>query len=258
MITIDLSGKKIIITGALGAISEYIVKKLIEAGAFLILTDIIPMQAAKGKIKKWNLPPNSYEYKKMDVTIPENVDMVIKETFQAYPELDSAIGHAGGCELHFFKETKAEEFDRIFKFNFLGQTYFARALLKEWTKRTIPGHLIFTSSYVAKVPHQGIPSYASAKAALENFAKCLALEYAEQKIRINLVSPGNVAAGSSLKVFQEDENYRDMVLRVTPLKRQNDPEAIANAFLFMCSPLANELNGHILDVDLGVSIPKIG
>ncbi len=258
MIPIDLSQKVIFITGALGAIAEHIVRTLTQAGATLYLTDIVPENEASHRLDAWQIPPAQWVYTTMDVTDEEAVRRVVGEAFAAYPHLDTALGHAGGCGLHFFRETQGEDFDRIVAFNFLGQTYLARALLKEWVARQTRGHLVFTSSYVAKVPHQGIPAYAGSKAALETFARCLALEYADHEIRVNLVSPGNVAAGSSLKVFNEDAAYREMVLRVTPLKRQNKPEAIANAFLYLCSPLADELNGHVLDVDLGVSIPKIG
>ena len=84
-------------------------------------------------------------------------------------------------------------------------------------------------------------------------ARCMALEYAETGIRVNVVSPGNVAAGSSLKVFDEDPAYREFVLRVS-LGRRNSPESIADAFVFLCSPLANEINGQILSPDYGAGI----
>jgi 3-oxoacyl-[acyl-carrier protein] reductase len=113
--------------------------------------------------------------------------------------------------------------------------------------------LIFTSSYVARVPHTLISSYASAKAALENFARCMALEYAFTGIRVNVVSPGNVAAGSSLKVFDEDPAYREFVLRVS-LGKRNSPESIADALVFLCSPLAAEISGQILSADYGSGI----
>jgi NAD(P)-dependent dehydrogenase (short-subunit alcohol dehydrogenase family) len=126
-------------------------------------------------------------------------------------------------------------------------------VLTRWTKRQIAGHLIFTSSYVARMPHSLIPSYSSAKAALENFARSLALEYALTGIRVNVVSPGNVAAGSSLKVFDEDPAYREFVLRVS-LGKRNSPESIADAFVFLCSPLAREINGQVLSADYGGGI----
>src|SRR5438445_11995985 len=126
--------------------------------------------------------------------------------------MDTVLGHAGGCGPHPFASTTEAEFERIFRFNFFAQTYLARAVFAQWIARKIPGHLIFTSSYVARVPHTLIPSYASAKAALENFARCMALEYVSSGIRVNVVSPGNVAAGSSLKAFGGAPAYREFAL----------------------------------------------
>src|SRR5207245_10426482 len=94
-------------------------------------------------------------------------------------------------------------------------------------------------------PHTQIPSYASAKAALENFARCMALEYASTGVRVNVVSPGNVAAGRSLKVFEEDPAYREFVLRVSRGKR-NSPEAIGDASVFLCSALVSGFRGPVV------------
>jgi NAD(P)-dependent dehydrogenase (short-subunit alcohol dehydrogenase family) len=167
--------------------------------------------------------------------------------------MDTVLGHAGGCGLHPFAATSESDFERIFRFNFLAQVSLTRAVFAQWMKRKTWGHLIFTSSYVARVPHTKIPAYASAKAALENFARCMALEYASSGIRVNVISPGNVAAGSSLKVFEEDAAYREFVLRVS-LGQRNSPESIADAFVFLCSPLGAEINGQILSADYGGGI----
>jgi NAD(P)-dependent dehydrogenase (short-subunit alcohol dehydrogenase family) len=188
-----------------------------------------------------------------DITDPRQVDRIVNTAFEKFPSMDTVIGHAGGCGLHPFASTSEDDYERIFRFNYFAQTYLARSVLAHWTQRQIAGHLIFTSSYVARMPHTQIPSYSSAKAALENFARSLALEYALSGIRVNVVSPGNVAAGSSLKVFDEDPAYREFVLRVS-LGRRNSPESIADAFVFLCSPLASEINGQILSPDYGAGI----
>jgi len=258
MISIDLSQKTILITGALGAIAEHLVRKLSEAGAFLVLTDAKPEQEAFLILECWKILPSRYIYRQMDVTNSSEIEAVVNDMMDRFSNLDTVLGHAGGCGLHPFVETQEAEFDRIFKFNYLAQTYLARAVIRQWIRRKIAGHLIFTSSYVALIPHTRIPAYATGKAALEHLTRCLALECAPEAIRVNAISPGNVAAGSSLKVFEEDKEYRDFVLRVAPMGRRNSPEAIADAFVFLCSPLANEITGQILRVDLGVSIPKIG
>jgi NAD(P)-dependent dehydrogenase (short-subunit alcohol dehydrogenase family) len=250
VISIDLSGKMILITGALGAIAEHIVRRLAEGGATLVLTDIKPKGEARRTLDDWQIPPSSYLYLAADITDSGQVDRLVSAAFEKFPVMDTAIGHAGGCGLHPFASTSEADYERIFRFNYFAQTFLARSLLAQWTQRNIAGHLIFTSSYVARMPHSQISSYASAKAALENFARSLALEYALTGIRVNVVSPGNVAAGSSLKVFEEDPAYRGFVLRVS-LGRRNSPESVADAFAFLCSPLASEINGQILSPDYG-------
>ncbi len=253
MITIDLSGKTILITGALGAIAEHMVRKLSAAGATLVLTDIKPENDAKRLLHEWQIPASSYIYVAADITDSSAMNALVRKAFERFPAMDTVIGHAGGCGLHPFATTTEADFELIFRFNFFAQTYLARAVLAEWEQRKIAGHLIFTSSYVARMPHSQISSYASAKAALENFARSLALENALSGIRVNVVSPGNVAAGSSLKVFDEDPAYRDFVLRVS-LGRRNSPQSVADAFVFLCSPLASEINGQVLSADYGGGI----
>jgi NAD(P)-dependent dehydrogenase (short-subunit alcohol dehydrogenase family) len=253
MISIDLSGKSILLTGALGAIAEEIVRRLAATGASLFLTDIKPPDEAQLTLDRWQIPSCSYIYRQADVTDSHQVDEMVHDAFARFPTMDTAIGHAGGCGLHPFSSTSPDDFARIFRFNFFSQTFLARAVLASWVPRSIAGHLIFTSSYVARMPHSQISSYASAKAALENLARSLALEYALTGIRVNVVSPGNVAAGSSLKVFDEDPAYREFVLRVS-LGKRNSAESVANAFVFLCSPLASEINGQILSPDYGGGI----
>ena len=256
MIQIDLSGKVILLTGAMGAIAEHMVKRLSAAGATLILLDLKPENEARDFLAAWKIPDSRYVYHAIDLTDSSKLTCVVGESFERFPHLDTVLGHAGGCGLHPFATTSESEFERIFRFNFLAQVCLTRAAFAQWVKRKTPGHIVFTSSYVARVPHTQIPAYASAKAALENFARCMALEYASSNIRVNVVSPGNVAAGSSLKVFDEDPAYREFVLRVS-LGHRNSPESVADAFVFLCSRLAAEISGQILSADYGSGIGNI-
>ncbi|MFY9647238.1 MAG: SDR family oxidoreductase [Terriglobales bacterium] len=253
MIGIDLSGKAILITGALGAIAEHMVRRLTAAGATLVLTDIKDEEFARRTLNDWQIPSSSSLYFSADITDSKQVNTVVNAAFEKFPGMETVIGHAGGCGLHPFATTSEADYERIFRFNYFAQTYLARAVLARWMEQKTAGHLIFTSSYVARMPHTLIPAYSSAKAALENFARSLALEYALTGIRVNVVSPGNVAAGSSLKVFDEDPAYREFVLRVS-LGRRNSPESIADSFVFLCSPLAAEINGQVLSPDYGAGI----
>jgi len=186
------------------------------------------------------------------------VSHVADAAFAKHPGINVAFGHAGGTGVFPFESCTQENFDAIVKFNFTAQTYLARAVLAHWRKRECAGHLIFTSSFVAQIPMEGISAYVASKAALEMFARNLALEYAKYQIRVNCVSPGNVAAGSSKLIYDNDPVYRAWVDRVSPLGKRNSPESIANAFLYLCSHLADEVDGFTLRVDAGVGLPKLG
>lgn len=252
---IDLGDKTIVITGGLGAIAESILKTLSAYGAHLIVTDLQSVDEARPILERWSL--DTLPYYCMNVCDPEEVQRVLTRIFDEHHAINVALGHAGGTKIYPFAQCERETFDQIVQFNLMGQTYFAREVLTHWTRAGIPGHLIFTSSYVSRFPMEGISAYVMSKAGLEMFAKNIALEYAPHGIRVNCIAPGNVAAGSSKLMYETNETYRAWVDRVSPMGR-NSPESIANAFVYLCSELGHELDGHVLTVDQGVSLPKLG
>jgi NAD(P)-dependent dehydrogenase (short-subunit alcohol dehydrogenase family) len=231
---------------------------LLEAGARLLLTDILEPDVATERIRKRNYPDDQWTYRKIDVTDGREVNECVQQLFLQHPEIDLVIGLAGGCSMHPFSATSPEEFNRIFSFNYLGQVYVTRAVLSEWVQRRIAGHIIYTSSLVGSLPWVDLSAYCSAKAGIEMLSKCLALEYANNGIRFNCIAPGHVAAGSSQLVYETDLSYREMTDRVIPLKRRVDPQSVADAFVYLCSEMARDINGQVIKVDCGASIPKVG
>lgn len=256
MSLLSLSDKTILITGGLGAIAEFILKTLSEAGARLVISDRQTGAEAKAMLERWGLGEHSYI--SMDVTDPDSVKEGVAAAFSRHPEINLALGHAGGTGIFPFATCERERFDQLVTFNFLGQTWFAREVLHYWLQTKLAGHLIFTSSFVSRLPMVGISAYTASKAALEMFARNLALEVAPHGIRVNCIAPGNVAVGSSMVAYEADPVYRAWVDRVSPLGTRNSPQAIANAFLYLCSHLADEMDGHVLQVDAGVGLPKLG
>ena len=81
MISIDLSGKAILITGALGAIAEHMVRRLVESGATLVLTDIKAADRAESTLREWGIPSSSYFYLPADITDPRQVDRIVNTAF---------------------------------------------------------------------------------------------------------------------------------------------------------------------------------
>ena len=254
---IDLSDKIILLTGAFGGIAESVVNTLIEAGAFLILTDILAPEEAERQIAARGHDQSRCTYRVMDVTDAAATAATINALFEIYPGINIGLGHAGGTPIELFRDSTTASFDKIFDFNFKGQVHFTRPILAQWTRRQTRGHLIYTSTWVSKVPWKGITAYVSAKAALDQFARTLALEYADDGIRFNMVSPGVVGTGSAQLIYDADPEYKRAVDRISPLGHLGTPQSIANGILFLCSHLADELDGATLPVDAGVSLTKL-
>src|ERR1700693_2293892 len=138
MIQIDLFGKVILLTDAMGAIAEHMVKRLNAAGATLVLIDLKPVTEAHETLQKWKIPGESYVYHSLDITESAALTRVVDESFDRFPSMDTVLGHAGGCGLHPFTTTSESEFERIFRFNFLAQVSLTRAVFTQWLKRKTP------------------------------------------------------------------------------------------------------------------------
>src|SRR6202008_191579 len=143
MIQIDLTGKVILITGAMGAIAEHMVKRLHAAGATLVLIDLKREDGAHELLRSWKIPEGSFVYHSLDLTYSAKLTEVVNDSFERFPTMDTVLGHAGGCGLHPFASTSESDFERIFRFNFLAQVCLTRAVFAQWMKRKTRGHLIF-------------------------------------------------------------------------------------------------------------------
>lgn len=253
--TIDLSGKRVLITGGLGAIAEAIVRQLLSLGASIDVTDLADETTGLATaIERWG--EGAVRYARMDVTDPRMVAKVV-QALAAQSPLDVVIGAAGGTPIQPFLVTPREEFDRVFAVNFTAQTYLAREVISAWRRLNVGGHLIFISSWVAQYPYPEIAAYTSAKAALEMFTRNLALDFSDHGIRVNCVAPGVVAAGSALKLYEEHEEYRRSIDRLIPLGQMSPASTIAESVAFLCSEFARDYQGVVLRPDRGLSIPNI-
>jgi enoyl-[acyl-carrier protein] reductase I len=102
------------------------------------------------------------------------------------------------------------------------------------------------------VPHYG-GGMSTAKAALQIDAKQLASNLGPKKIRVNLISAGPYASRAARAIGDIDKMIQYAAERA-PLQRGIEPEEVANAAVFLCSPLASAITGEVLYVDCGYSV----
>lgn len=231
--TMGIAGRDILITGGSGALGVAIQRTLTSHGARMHSLDL-----ADG----------------IDASEPADVNRAL-DALEAAGELPTiALCHAGVVGTHPILEYPVDEFDLALRSNLRAAFVTAQAISSRWVANGAPGHLIFTTSWVAANPWPDIAAYTSAKAGIVQLMRQFALELAPHGIRANAVAPGIVSAGMAKHQWDTDEDYRRRASTAVPLGELQTPESVADAMLFLCSPLASYMTGSVLTVDGGASL----
>jgi 3-oxoacyl-[acyl-carrier protein] reductase len=110
------------------------------------------------------------------------------------------------------------------------------------------GRIINISSVIGLTGNAGQANYSSSKAGLLGLTKSLARELAARNIRVNAIAPGYIMTAMTEALPEEEQKqYRALI----PLNRFGTPQDIANAVLFLASPLSDYMTGQVLTVDGG-------
>jgi 3-oxoacyl-[acyl-carrier protein] reductase len=108
------------------------------------------------------------------------------------------------------------------------------------------------TSLCATISVPGLTAYSGSKGGILGLSKTDALDYGSDKIRINCIAPGTIETPMSLEAMGED--YIRRTARTTPLKRNGQPEDVANAVAWLSSPQAAFITGITLPVDGGLNL----
>jgi glucose 1-dehydrogenase len=173
---------------------------------------------------------------------------LIEEAVAAFGGLDALVCNAGVASPGRICDVSIAEWGKMFDINLRGAWLLAKYAYPHL--RESRGAACFTSSMSGQVPHEGSGAYSPTKAALTMLAQTLALEWAPDGIRVNVISPGMTHTPMSAKVYA-DPMIKKAREALIPLSRIADPRDIANAIEFMVSPLSSYITGQDLCVDGG-------
>jgi NAD(P)-dependent dehydrogenase (short-subunit alcohol dehydrogenase family) len=240
----DVTGKRVVLTGAGRGLGELIAHALSRAGAKVALVartdrDLKEVADVLGG------PTLRFPG---DVRDPDFNEAVADQTVAAWGGVDVWIGNAGispivGGPL----ETSPEVWREVMDVNLTGAFLGARAAARVMGPG---GRIIFTGSVLGERPARGLAAYSASKAGLVGMAKALALDLAPREITVNVVAPGWFESPLAEPWMKRDGLSR-AVLEHTALGRWGRPADLAGAFQFLASDAAAFVTGAVLSVDGG-------
>jgi NAD(P)-dependent dehydrogenase (short-subunit alcohol dehydrogenase family) len=249
----DLDGRIALVTGAARGLGRAIALALAEAGAdvALGLRDVSRDDGLAGQIRDLGRRALPLQ---MDVTLLEEVDAAVAATVEQLGSLDLLVNNAGGgAGLVPAEEVSVAAFDRTLDVNLRGTFFACRAAFEPMRERGF-GRIVTVSSQAALVALPGEAAYCSAKAAVSHLTRCLAVEWGRHGITVNSVAPTFVRTPGTEPVLSDPKFRAEVEERIAALHRIGEPDEVAGAVVFLCSPAASLITGETLVIDGGWTI----
>jgi 3-oxoacyl-[acyl-carrier protein] reductase len=246
MADLDFTGKVVLVTGSSRGIGAEMIKAFGARGAKCIV-NYIDDPEGQNKADATNVA-NELDNPlviECDVTKPERVEAMMKQIQDHYRGLDILVNNSGIIRDRTIKKMSPEEFDSVMRVNVTGTfnvTQKAIAILQN------SGRIVNLSSVSGQMGLFGQANYSSSKAAIIALTRVSARELARQNITVNAIAPGFIDVGMSKGMPDEvRQNFEKQI----PLGRLGRASEIVDAALFLASPMASYITGHVLNVNGG-------
>jgi NAD(P)-dependent dehydrogenase (short-subunit alcohol dehydrogenase family) len=179
---------------------------------------------------------------------------MIEQAVGTYGRLDAAFNNAGiNCDGAPLIDTEDDEFDNIVNVNLRGVWNCMKAELRQMVPQG-SGAIVNCSSIGGRRGSKGRAAYSASKFGVIGLTRASALDYVDKGIRINAVCPGII--GNTPMAAKVTKNYDPDIIRAfvaaEPIGRLGEPEEIAAAVLWLCSPAASFVIGHAMAIDGGI------
>jgi 3-oxoacyl-[acyl-carrier protein] reductase len=243
---LDFSGKVVLVTGSSRGIGAEMIKAFGRCGAQCVVNYVADAQGQN----KTDAAAVASELSgplviECDVTQPMQVEAMMKQIQDRHGGLDILVNNSGIISDRTIKKMSVEDFESVVRVNLTGTftvTQKAVAILRNGAR------IINMSSVSGQLGLFGQANYSSSKAGIIALTKVSAREFARQNITVNAIAPGFIDVGMSKGMPDEvTQNFTKQI----PLGRLGDVSEIVNAALFLASPMASYITGHVLNVNGG-------
>jgi len=245
----DLSGSIAFVTGAASGIGRASARLLAAAGARVALAD---RDGDGARSLAREIGERAVDIA-LDVADRAAVDRAFDEAESRLGVPDILVNSAGTGACTTFWESDPDEFETVLRVNLIGTFLAARRFTRRLVERDRPGAIVNVASTNAYIPATGLSAYCASKGGVLMFTRVAALELGTKRIRVNAIAPGSTLTGMTTIAFTRPRMEQGF-LRHTPMGRFGQPEDIAQAVLYLASPLSAWVTGHLLVVDGGQSL----
>jgi NAD(P)-dependent dehydrogenase (short-subunit alcohol dehydrogenase family) len=246
----DFHTKVALIVGASTGIGAATARAFAQSGASVVLADVDEEAVSKIARQLSDAGCNATAIG-CDVSDESQVAAAVEHAVQTYGRLDFAYNNAGvqapSCD---FADLPAEEFDRLVTINQRGIWACMKHELKQMRQQGY-GAIVNCASVGGLVGQPNLAPYNGTKHGVLGMTKGAALEYAPRGIRINAVCPGTINTPMVASMMETQKEAMDDIMIRQVINRLGEPEEIASAVLWLCSPGASFVIGIGLPVDGG-------
>jgi 7-alpha-hydroxysteroid dehydrogenase len=235
-----------VVTGAGAGIGRAIAETFAAAGAAVMVSDLA-LESANTVVKEIEAKGGKAACMACDVTNEDDLAELVSQTVQTFGKLTILVGNAGGGGPKPF-DMPMKEFRWAYELNVFSLFRLAQLAAPEMEKAG-GGSILAITSMSAENKNKRMASYGSSKAATSHLVRNIAFDLGPVGIRVNGVAPGATRTDALKSVLNDD--IEKAMLSHTPIKRLGEPDDMANAALFLCSPAASWISGQILTVSGG-------
>lgn len=251
---INLEGKVALVTGSARGIGKACAIKLARAGADVVINYVTAREPALEVAEQIKALGRNAAVVRADVTERMDVDDMLAFVGEKFGHLDILVSNAATGGFRPLLAATDRNFEAAMNTNARALLYLVQASVKLMADKPQRSKIVAISSHGS---HMALPMYGvigATKAALEALVRHLALELGGRNINVNVVKAGLVETDSTKNLPGADQMFSGRIYKSMTGERMLEAEDVAEAVLYLCSPLSDMVQGETLTVDGGAGI----
>lgn len=250
----DLTGKNVLITGGNRGLGQGCAFAMAQCGAnvAIICRDQPTAEETVAQLKQYG---RTYAWFRGDISDLKNVREVVARVYQDFGNIDVLVNNAGVSCLTDLLDMDEDLSDwyHVVNIDLNGTVHMTYEVGKRMRDAGKGGSIINVTSMSGQIVNkaQHMSPYNTSKAAINHFTRCMAVELGKYNIRVNAIAPGYT--NSELSHFIPKDAYESIIDQM-PLRRFGEPIEIGAAAVYLASPAAGQITGHIHLVDGGYTL----